>query len=165
MTYFKYTIIILIAFCLSFLDIAFFSFLEIYGATILSSFIFLIIFSITDKTKRDYMIASLAVVLFYSIFSSLPLPIIFTGFFIIPASIGYIRERYLPEPTPIVSILYFFVSALLFEGILVAYVKAWNPTGLLTLSWFVFLHILVGFLCYLIFFRLRKKLSRGEIKF
>jgi hypothetical protein len=136
----------------------------VYGATILSSFLFLVTFTIIDKTKKDYVLVSLADILFFSILSSLPMPVIFIGFFLVPISIGYIRERYLPEPTSIVSIIYFFLSTLLFEGVLLLYLRAWNMLGILTLSWFIFINTFLGFLTYAAYLRIRKNFSAPEIK-
>jgi len=164
MIYFKYSTLIIVSFILSFLDISFFSFLGVYGATILSSFIFVIIYSFADKTKKDYLIISLSLVLFFSIFSSLPLfPILF-NFFLIPSVITYIRKYYLPEPSLIVSIIYFLLATLLFEGLLLIYDKAWNSAGFLTFSWFIFINTLLGLFAYAFYLKIRKRFKTFEIK-
>jgi hypothetical protein len=164
MIYIKYLFLIVLSFVLSFMDISFFSFLGVYGATILTSFIFMIIFTLVDKTKKDYIIVSLSLVLFFSIFSSLPLFPIMVNFFLIPAAISYIRKYYLPEPSLIVSPLYFLVATFIFEGVLLIYSKAWNNEGLLTFSWFVFINTMVGVIVYYFYLKIRKRFKSFEIK-
>lgn len=164
MKYLRYSILIFISFVLVFIDVSFLSFWEVYGATVLSSLLFLIIFSMTDKTKKDYVVAALSVVLAFSVFSSLPLFLIIIGFFLIPASIAYVRQRYLPEPNVPISILYFVISSVFFEGILLLYLRAWTANGLLTFAWFVFINSLVGFISYALYLKIRKNFTTSEIK-
>jgi hypothetical protein len=164
MNYFKYVLVIIVAFLLSFLDISFFSFLDIYGATVLSSFIFLIIFTIVDKTKQDYLVVSLALVLFFIVLSSLPLIPLLINFFLIPAIINYVRKYYLREPTLFASIGYFFIACFIFELTLLIYARAWNATGFLTFAWFIFLNVFLSFISYAIYLKIRKNFSSLEIK-
>lgn len=164
MIYIKYLILIAVSLVLSFLDISFFSFLDVYGATLLSSFIFLIIFTFVDKTKKDYIIVALSLVLSFSIFSSLPLFPIFINFFFIPAMISYLRRYYLPQPSLIVSVLYFLATTFIFEGVLLIYAKAWNNSGLLTFSWFIFINTVLGIIAYAFYLKVRRKFKTFEIK-
>lgn len=164
MIYIKYLFLIAVSFALSFLDISFFSFLGVYGATILSSFIFMIIFTFLDKTKKDYLIVSLSLVLFFVVFSSLPLFPIMINFFLIPAAISYFRKYYLPEPSLIVSPLYFLAATFIFEGVLLIYDKAWNNYGFLTFSWFIFINTVLGIIIYALYLRIRRKFRSFEIK-
>ena len=160
----KYLFLIVLSFILAFLDISLFSFIGIYGATLLTSFLSVIIFSLSDKSHKDYLIVALSMVLFFSVLSSLPLLAIILGFFVIPASISYIREKHLPEPSAPVSILYFFVASVFFEIILIVSLRAWDQNSMLTFAWFVFLHALFGFISFSFFLRIRKNLTISEIK-
>lgn len=164
MKYIRYATIIFISFLLTFIDVSFLSFLGVYGATILSSFLFVIIFSMTDKTKKDYIIAALSVVLFFSIFSSLPLFPIIAGFFLIPATIGYLRQHSFPEPSVLVSVVYFVISTALFEGMILLYLRAWNDEGFLAFGWFIFLNSFFGFISYAFYLKMRKNFTAPEIK-
>lgn len=164
MNYIKYPILIFISFVLVFIDISFFSFIGIFGATLLSSLIFLVIFSILNKDQKDDYIVALSMVLFFSIFSSLPLPIIFIGFFLLPFGIGYVRKHYFSEPSPIGSIPYFLMTNFIFEGVLILYVGDFSSSGLLMFSWFILLNTFFGFLLYSISQSVRNNLMRGEIK-
>jgi hypothetical protein len=164
MRYFKFLIIGLVVFFLTFLDVSFFSFIDIYGATLLSSFTFLIIFCITDQTHKEYIIVSLLTVFFFSVFSSLPISAILIGFFVIPATVVFVRTHYLPEPNLGTSIIYFFISSFLLEGFFLIYAKSWNVLGFLTLSWFIFINTFWGFWAYFFYLKIKRNFTLGEIK-
>lgn len=136
-------IIIFIALALVILDVSFFSQLDIYGASILFSFIAAILFALLDRDK-NYLIYLLSAVIFFALFSSLPLPIIFINFFLLPAVIYYIKNTYFPEPTILSVIFYFSVATFLFDLIILLYAREWNEAGYLALGYFTVLNSLAG---------------------
>jgi len=86
----------------------------------------------------------LAAVLFFALFSSLPLPIVFLNFFLLPVAVYYIKNTYFPEPTIISVIFYFTAATFLFDLIILIYAKEWNQAGYLALGYFTVLNSLAG---------------------
>jgi len=163
MKIFQQILIILLAFCLVILDVSFFSQLNIYGASILFSFIVAILFVLLNRDK-NYLCYLLASVIFFTIFSSLPLPIIFLNFFLLPVAVNYIKNTYFPEPTIISVIFYFFAATFIFDFILLIYAKEWNQSGYLALGYFTVLNSLAGVGLFALIRRIFRHYWAKEIK-
>lgn len=155
--------IIILAFILVILDVSFFSQLDIYGASVLFSFIAAILFALLDREK-NYLFYLLAAVLFFTIFSSLPLPIIFLNFFLLPVAINYVKNTYFPEPTIISVVFYFFISAFIFDFVILIYAKEWNQAGYLALGYFTVLNSLAGIGLFALIRRIFRHYWAREIK-
>lgn len=99
----------LLSLFLTVLDTSFFSFYEIFNATVISTFVALLTISIFGHRHLTLYFAA-TTVLFMTAFSSLPLSILVLVYFGIPLFIFYIRSRLSFEPNlgPAVAI---FVSA------------------------------------------------------
>jgi hypothetical protein len=156
-------IVVVSALVLVLLDVSFFVSIEVYGATILSALSVLLIMAMIDKTK-SYYVFSLSLVLFYSIFTSLPLGIIIINFFVLPAMLNLVRVRFFPEPTTITAFFYLLGANLFFESVLMVYSGELNESGWLAFSYFVFLNTVFGLLLFYLYSLAKKRLLRDEIK-
>jgi len=163
MKYFTIFAYILSALILIILDISFFVNFEAYNATLLSSLIVLLILAILDPT-RQFFVYALACVLLFSIFSSLPVPFIIFGFFVLPALINIIRIKFFPEPTPFTSGIYFLSGTFLFHLPLIFYGSDYSLSSLTTLIYFALLNTVVAIFCFSLYLIMRKRFSIGEIK-
>ena len=142
----KKILLFLLAFIAVFVDVSFFSFWPVFGATLISSFVLVVIFSLFFEDQL-FLIFSLSVVFFFAIFSSLPLWIIIVCFLLVPAFLLFVRRRYLPEPNFVIILIYLIIANLLFEMILITFFKEWNEKGLLALAYFVATNTLFGLIC------------------
>jgi|GEM_PF-1446708 len=142
----KKLLVVLLAFIAVFLDVSFFSFWPIFGATLISSFVLVVIFSLLFDIQL-FLIFSLSVVFFFAIFSSLPLLIIIACFLLLPALLLYVRDRYLPEPNFIIIVVYLIIANSLFEIMLLTFFGEWNENGLLAFAYFITLNTLLGLIC------------------
>lgn len=157
-------LILIAVFFLVLLDISFFSSMDLYGATLISSFAFLILLAITDK-KSNYLFASSVCLLFFTIFSSLPIFLLLLDFLILPAIVNNIKRTYLPEPTVFTSFFYFFSASLFFEIILIGYLKGFDSDGLLTIGYFSILNAFLGVLLFTIYKAIKRYLTGEVVKF
>lgn len=160
----KVIIIILFAFLLSILDTSFFSFLPIFGATIISSYDFIINFSIMGKS-RDFVFFTTVVVFFFSIFSSLPIWFVVLSFLVVPYAIFYVRNVYFTDPSVLASSMFFGIATFVFSFISMIYRKSWSESGIVALIYFVIINSVFGVALYYLSKRIRKNFTRAEIKF
>jgi len=149
MNTFKKIMLIVVALVTVLLDVSFFSSIEIYGATIILSLSILLTMAISDRS-RDYLIYAFSLILFFTIFSSLPLIVIAIEFLLLPAGLNYVMIKYFPKPRPVTSPIYYIFGTLFFELVLLVYSKEFTESGLLTLSYFVVINSIVGVICYII---------------
>ena len=150
MKWIKYTILILTPLALTLLDTAFFSNLTIKHASIISVFQFLIILSLIANVRNCLIFAAFSV-FFFSIFSSLPLWLIFILFFILPSLILYLRKSHLPLPSVLRSTILFVMCNFVFEMILLLYYRQWSRAGFSVFYYFILINSAVGVLLYYIF--------------
>ncbi|MFA4996027.1 MAG: hypothetical protein WC536_02710 [Patescibacteria group bacterium] len=160
----KSLFLVLLAFILSILDTSFFSFIPILGATIISSYITIINFSITGKTN-DFLIFTISVIFFFSAFSSLPVWMIVLTFLLIPYLIHYVKNHFFPDPSAPFSIAFFMAGTFLFSLISLIYGKEWNMTGVILVSSFIFVNSLFGVFLYYISRKIKKNFTGKDINF
>lgn len=162
MKWIKYTILILAPAVLTLLDTAFFSNLTIKDASIISVFQFLILFSLIADAGNCLVFAAFSV-FFFSIFSSLPLWLIFLLFFILPSMIMYLRRSHLPLPSVPASAIFFVLSNAIFEMILLLYSKQWSSAGFSVLYYFVLINSIIGVVIYYVAHLIIGLSTRGKI--
>jgi hypothetical protein len=121
-------LIIALAFALVVLDVSFFGVISLGGATIISTLLTVIIFALLNKFDSTLIFAT-AATLFFTTLSSVPVWIIFFGFFIIPGIVIYLRKTNLPEPSIMISFFYFVIATLVFELTFLVSYKEFNLTG------------------------------------
>lgn len=149
---------------LTVLDVSFFSGLQIYGASLLISFVVLIIFALVGQ-QENWLVFSFGLIFSFAIFSSLPSIVLVINFFLVPAVINFVRRKYLPEPTLFSSISYFVVASLLFELMLVVYFREFDQQVALACSYFVVINSICGMILFGLYLKMRKKFVSSEIKF
>lgn len=164
MNYTKALLLIVCAMLLSLFDTSFFSSLPIFGATILSAYVCDLFLSVS-KGLNIFLTYAIAVVFFFSIFSSLPIWFIVVGFLCLPYSIYFIRKKYFPKLSVFSSLPFFIAGTLIFSTILIAYNKDWNISGLAVLVYFTLLNSVLGAALYYLSSKWEKGFSRKEIKF
>jgi hypothetical protein len=103
--------------------------------------------------------------LFFTIFSSLPIYALLINFLILPASLNIVKKTYLPDPTVFTSFFYFFIASFIFELILIINFKGLNSDGLLTLAYFSFMNSFLGVVLFIIYRSIRKYLTGEVIRF
>ncbi|MCL5410399.1 MAG: hypothetical protein M1324_00905 [Patescibacteria group bacterium] len=157
--------LIFFAFVFSILDTSFFSFLPIIGeVTIISAYVAIIYFSISGQIN-DFLIFTIAVIFFFSAFSSLPVWLVVLTFLLVPYFIFYIRKKYFPEPSILSSLAFFGSGTFLFALTSIIYSKEWNGKNIFTSFCFVLINSAFGVLLYYVSKNIRKKLTRKDIKF
>jgi hypothetical protein len=152
-------IIIVLAFVLALLDVSFLGAITIGGATIISTFVVVIVFAILNKLDATILFAA-AAALFFTILSSVPLWIIFLGFFVIPGIVIYLRRTNLPEPNVAVSFFYFIISTLIFELLFLINFREFNLVGFNLTGAFVLINSLAGVIAYYFAKRFSKRTHR-----
>ncbi|MCX6808251.1 MAG: hypothetical protein NTW50_01105 [Candidatus Berkelbacteria bacterium] len=163
MKLFRNILLVVLALSLVLLDVSFFVNFEVNGATFLSSFCVLVVLALVDNSKK-YYIFSLALVLFFSLFTSLPLLVIALNFFLLPAFLNFIRLKFFPEPTPFTSLFYFISISVVFEIIIMIYSGSWNSQALLALLYFVLINSAAGVFLFTMYRIIKKRFLLGEIK-
>ena len=158
----KYIAMILLALALVFIDVYCFSFLSIGGVSILSSFLVILIFALF--IRRDFIILSLALIIFLSIFSSLETWISIVFYLALPSLIVYLRKAFLPEPSIFVSSFYFVASLTVFGLFLFLDFKEFSPKSFEIILHFVLINTIVGVALFAFFQNLFQK-SSNKIKF
>lgn len=151
----------LLGLALVLLDVSFLSNFEIYGATIVTSFIFLVILAISDRLQ-DFMYFSLSLVILFAVFSSLSLAVILLNFVLLPLVISYVRRKYLHVPNKFAAILYFLIATFCFEFILVAAAKEFNQAGALMIGYFTILNTFLGFFINIFYRSIKQKFSTAK---
>ena len=163
MKYLRLFILIVLAFFLALLDAAFFSFISLSGVTIIFSFLAAIIFALIGRFQ-DLAAITLALVIFFSVFASLPVWAIFICFFVLPSLLYYLRLVYFSGQSFLVSGLFFTLSTCAFELILLLHAKEWNSSGFTSLGFFTLYNTIAGMIAYYMVKQTIKRFSRGEIR-
>ena len=113
----SFVIIPLIAFLLAIFDVSFFSFYELFGATVISSFCTLMVLSVLGRRKEAVLFAACSI-LFLSAFSSLSLFILMLVFLGIPLLIFYARDKIFFETSFSPAVIVFLSSTFIFRLLL-----------------------------------------------
>ena len=140
-------LIVLLSFFTTLLDVAFFSNLEFYGATIILTFIIANLFSLGNKWE-DLIVFISGALLFFAIFSSVPIPALIFVFYVVPLASYYLKKNYFSEPSPIFSVFYLAPAMLLFDLSLMIVTKQWSAEAILSLCYFVVINSIFGVIIY-----------------
>ncbi len=151
-SFFRTILASLIAFILVFLDVYFFSFLPLGGVPILSSFLVVLALAMTYKTDW-FLSVSLSLVIFFSIFSSLPSFFILIIYIFIPLLVIFLRKSYFQEPSLFFSFFYFFPASLAAGLLVISGFNQISKTSLFLVLLFSMLNTVVGLAIYAIFKR------------
>ena len=164
MNLFKIVSLTLLSFLLVVLDVSFFSFLPIHGATIISVFIVAIFIALTSDTKNIFNF-SFASIIFLSALSSLPMFLIFIGFLVLPLINYYLKVVLFKDLNIVLAMLMMFFSTAVFYLIMMIYTGAWGNESLISGWYFVLINSLLGTVMYEVYLRIRLRFARGEVKF
>jgi len=146
------------------LDVSFFSSFEIYGASILTSFIAMVVFAIRDNGD-EYAYFGLLQVILFAVFSSLPLGVIALNFFLLPIGLNIVAKKYFPKPNNFTILFYLVATTFLFDFILLVWSSEWNAAGFLAVGYFTAINSMVGWLVYYVIDLFKKKFTfSSEIK-
>lgn len=160
----KILFLILLAFILSILDTSFFSFIPIFGATIISSYVAIINFSINGKIN-EFLLFTIAVIFFFSAFSSLPVWLIVAIFLLVPYLIFYIKKSYFPEPSTLSSLAFFSFATFLFALASLLYDQEWHLNRIAVGLYFILINSAFGVFFYYLSKKIRKNFAIKDIKF
>jgi hypothetical protein len=164
MNYSKIVALVCIAFVASLMDTSFFSFLPIFGATLLLAYVIALNFALTTRLENLSTYA-IPTVFFYSIFSSLPIWLVVLVFFVIPSIVLLIKNKYFPEPSTLSSAIFFVSGTLLFSIILLLYGGDFSLNSMATGIYFTLINSLAGVIMFYLTQKFRKTFSRKDIKF
>lgn len=157
----KNILIVLLALVLVLMDSSFFTLFAMNGISIISSFAALIIVALLNS-RSNFIIFSLSLILFLTIFSSLsPIFIIF-AFFVVPAAVLFLRQNYLPEPSIMFSLVYFVFGFVFLGSFLILYGNNLSVVLARLLLQFVALNSVTGLLFYYLTIRSRNYLQPGK---
>lgn len=163
MRYLKFSLIIIIAMVLSFLDTAYFSFIELSGVSLIISYVVASTFALIGDNNR-LTVLCMALVLFFSVFSSLPPWVVSIVFFVLPSLLYHIRSNYFPLPSVFASILFFAVATSLFEAILLIASKGFERSSIGVIGYFALYNTIAGVIMFYFVRRIQQNFMRGEIK-
>lgn len=144
------------------LDTSFFSFLPVNDASVIISFLIVILFAL--KLSEDFLIAGFFAIIFLTILSSLPPWLILICYLLLPSIIFYLRGRYLPEPSYVAAIVYFVVLNFIFDLVLLLNVGGFSARGMTSLLYFVLINSFVGMILFTAVDRIHRSFKKGEIK-
>lgn len=150
-----YIFILLLAFLSALLDTSFFSFLEFYHATILSSLAILISLPMLDIKKGTVIFATL-LILFFTIFSSLQVWFLFLIFIIIPLIVFYLNRRFAFDHSKILIILVFLLCNFLFQFGLAMVSQDFSTSAFISVISFTIINTFTGFFIFYILKTIRK---------
>jgi len=160
----KFILFVFLGLILVLLDVSFFSFITVMGASIITSFLVLIMMAITDR-KKDFAYFSLLLVLYFSIFSSLPLFLIGLNILILPLAMNFVMKKYFRSPNVYASSIYFFIASFVFEFSFLVWVGEWNLNGYMAVLSFVLINTMAGFLLNFLYHKAQNRLLADfEIK-
>lgn len=146
------------------MDTALLTLFELAGATVLSSLLLIIIFSLLFETDR-FILMAVFTIIFLTIFSSLSPWLIVGGYLVLPGFLKFARERFLGKQSIFITYMLIFLTCLFFELILLLSAGEWNRAGFETLGWFVLLNSSFGLVLYAAAAKIMAVLKSGEIKF
>lgn len=145
MNYLLYILIPLLSLILTILDTSFFSFWEVWNATIISSFCFLMVVVILGHRKVALVFGAFSI-LFLSVFSSIPTVSLLAIYLIIPLLIFYIRQKVYFESSYIPAAIVFLLSGLVFRLVLLSMSLQFGPEVLISLFTFPIINLFVSML-------------------
>lgn len=161
----KSLFLIILSLILSLLDISFFASLSFGGATIVSTYLMIITFALFFDSKNlsnELILFEASSLIIFSIFSSVPVWLLFISFFFVPGIIYYFRKNYFRTPSVLASVLFFAVSNFIFEFMFLLYFGEIGQAGFKVLLYYVVINTIAGACIYRLLDNYRVK--RTEIR-
>lgn len=155
----SYIFLFLLALTTTLLDTSFFSSLNFFGATILSTLSILIVFSILERTRASYLFAAFAT-LCYAALSSLSVYLLVILFLGIPFGIAYLKSKLLIE----FNLLLSFFAILSAEFVFILVASAVSSGFSLAILKYIASFLTINTLMTIIIFVLGKKLLFGNAR-
>lgn len=150
MKLYKYILLFVLSFLTAILDTSFFSFLTLYEASLISTFSIMIILMILDLRREALYFASFSI-LFYTIFSSVPVYLLFILFLGIPLFFYLLKTRVAINLESLVwVIIILFLSNLLFDLLLIVFFGDVSAGSLTSLLFFTIINTVFGLIVFYI---------------
>lgn len=147
------------------LDVSFFSALPFHEATIISTLSIIIILALLGNLKNEISF-SFSAIIFFSLFSSVPVWYLVLTFMIIPTLVLYLRKSYLPDLSVLAATPFFIGLNLIFQlGLTLIVVGGWNNAAFNALGYFVLVNTVSGLLLYFLIKIIFARLEREKILF
>jgi len=148
MKIYKYIILAIAAFVTTLLDTSFFSFIDIFEASIISTFSALLVLTILNFKREALYFASFSI-LFYTIFSSVPVYLLFLLFFGI-STLFYLAKIKVAINLKSIFwvIIIFLVSNFLFDLFLLLLFGGVTADSLTSLFFFVIINTIFGIILF-----------------
>ena len=153
-----YIVILISALVSTLIDVSYLSFIEVSGATVLLSFSILLTLVLMERS-RSIWIFSAFLVLFFSIFSSLPILFLIFAFMGIPYLIKFLKQSILFENNPLAIFLIIIFSTFVFQGVLILISKDFSINALNSLVTFILMNTISGALVYYLANYITKRLG------
>lgn len=145
---YKYVLYFFVALVTTLLDTSFFSFLSIFEASFVLTFSLLLVLTILDLRKEALYFGFVSI-LFYTIFSSLPVYLLFLIFLGIPMVIYLIKIRMAINLENFVwVIITLFFSNLSFYFLLIVFFGEVSAVSLTSFSFFIIINTILGLAVY-----------------
>lgn len=145
----NYILITVIAIVSVILDTSFFSFLEVWHATVLITFQILITLSIIGFRQHLLYFAAIAILL-YAIFSSVPLYFLILAFLGIPLLIIFLKSKITYESNFPVIFLSFLIVNLIFQLGLIGASLSFSAAAITSIASFSIINTMAGLIIYYI---------------
>lgn len=149
MNFTNYIILILLAVISALLDTSFFSFLDVWNATVLLTFQILIVLSLLRFKNVLIVFAALSILLYASL-SSLPIIFLIVAFLLIPLLIVYLGTKITFESNFPLILLSFLLINLVFQLLLVAISLEVSGAALTSVASFALINSMVGIIIFYI---------------
>jgi len=161
----KISLLIFLGLMLPFLDVAYFSALPVYGATLITTFVLIINFALltSPQDSNEFVLFEFLAMIFFAVFSSVPIWILFAAFIILPNLIVFFRKNYFSFSSVPLSSIFFLAANFIFEFLLLLSAGEWSREGFLALLSFVIINSIFGVFVFFISNKLVNKKS-AEIK-
>ncbi len=145
----NYIVIVLVAIVSVILDTSYFSFLEIWHATVLITFQILIVLAIIGFRQHLQFFAAIAILL-YAIFSSVPLYFLIVAFLGIPLLVIYLKSKITYESNFPVILLSFLIINMVFQLGLVGATFNISAAAMTSVASFSLINTVAGLVIYYI---------------
>jgi len=146
----KYITLAMLSLATTLLDTSFFSFIDIFEATILTTFLVLLVLVILNFRREALYFASFSI-LFFTIFSSVPIYLLFVLFFGIPIAIYLVKTKIAVNQENIFwVIIIFLVANFFFDLLLLVFWGEANANALTSLMFFTIVNTIFGLLIFYI---------------
>jgi len=155
----------LFAVILVLLDTSFFSFLALFDASIISSFSFLVFFTLNDKNLNKVLLFASFLAVLFSAFSSLSVLVIMINFIFLPTVMFYLRKNYFSDINQFVVIFILLLINLLFDLVIIfSYQLPWDLNILYQLMSFILINTLFQIFIFSFSWMYKRKIITSEIK-